>query len=223
MPSRKCRGYGPWRLPQPRLQRGQTRAPRLRRWKLTAVGGDNGKERAALNLLPQIKAGLVPVLGAVGEIILDDRPDDSLCRRRVSVVKKPFGVSHEGNGTQRRAISLRTTPGTGELGQVDHVFGLTEATAVRETAGRVGHGLELGLGDDIVLDLGLESRVVLFHKSINNAFEDQGAIARPCVPVCARSVSMPKDRCHGLTYSLDLSWTDWQRQRRGQHPRQHSQ
>lgn len=174
----------------------------MRRWKLTAVGSDNGKERAALNFLPQIKAGLVPVLSAVGEIILDDRPDDSLCGRRVSVVKQPFGVSHEGNGTQRRAIPLRTTPSTGELGQVDHVFGLAEATAVGETAGRVGHGLQLRLGDDIVLDLGLESRVVLFHESINNAFEDEGAIARPCVPVCTRSVLMPKDRL--------MSWLDVQ-------------
>ena len=136
-----------------------------------------------MNLLPEIKAGLVPVLGAVGEIILDDRPDDSLCGRGVSIIKKPFGVSHEGDRTQRRAISLRTTPRTGELRQVDHVFGLAEAETVGETAGRVGHGLELGLGDDIVLDLGLESRVVLFHKGIDNALEDEGAITRPCVPV----------------------------------------
>lgn len=39
------------------------------------VLGSGREERAALNLFPEVKAGLVPVLGHITEVVADDGPD----------------------------------------------------------------------------------------------------------------------------------------------------
>ena len=94
----------------------------------------DSEERAAANFLPQIETSIVPngvsprlshkttqtrsrdegrdegrspVLGYVGQVILDDRPDNGGRSRRVSVADQPLGVPNQGDGSKGRTIPLR--------------------------------------------------------------------------------------------------------------------
>jgi hypothetical protein len=143
------------------------------------VRAGDGKERAAGDLLPEIEAGLVPVLGRVGEIVLDDGPDDALGRALVAVGDQPLGVLDESDGAQGRAVPLRATPFASEGSEVDIELGLTETRAVGEGSRGVRDLLQLGLRRDVVLDDGLQGGVVVVAKGLDDAGEDQGGIAGP--------------------------------------------
>lgn len=126
----------------------------------------------------------LPVLSGVGEIVLDDGPDEVPGGGVVPVVDQPLGVGDESNGSQGRAVSLRAAPLSSELLEIDHELGLSKTSAALEGAGGVVHTLELGLGDDKVLDVGLEVLVVAVDESIGDELEDKGSISGPSIPVC---------------------------------------
>lgn len=125
-----------------------------------------------------------PVLSGVGEIVLDNGPDEVPGGGIVSVVDQPLGVGDESNGSQGRTISLRAAPFSSELLEINHELGLAETSTALEGAGGVVYTLELGLGDDKVLDVGLEVLVVAVDESIGDELEDKGGISRPRIPVC---------------------------------------
>ena len=155
----------------------------------STVGGSDGEERRAVNLFPEIEAGLVPVLGSVSKVVLHDGPDDVLGGIGITVADEPPAVADEGSGTEGRTISLRATPFTGELLEVDHELGLTETGTVGEGTRRVADALKLGLGSSIGLNGVLKSGVVIVGESVDDKLLDKGGVASPGVPVYIDTVS----------------------------------
>lgn len=173
---------------------------------LTAVGAKNGEEGAALNFLPQVKPSRVPVLSRVGKVVLDNGPDNILSRGGVAIVEQPPGITDEGNSSKGRTVSLRPSPVTGELRQVDHELGLSKSSATREITRGVRDALDLGLGHNVVLNLSLKCRVVAVSKRLNDAPEDQGTVSSPGVPVCFVSILDLRFPAGGIVpYSLGCS------------------
>jgi hypothetical protein len=146
---------------------------------LTAVRAGDGEERSTRDLLPQVKAGLVPVLGGVGEIVLDYRPDNRLRGGGVAVLNQPLGVADEGNSSQGRAVSLGSAPIAGVLCEVDIELGLPESSSVGQTSRGIRNTLDLGLCHDEVLDLALEGSVVVVGEGLYDASEDQSTVTGP--------------------------------------------
>jgi len=103
----------------------------------------DGKEATAADFLPEVKAGLVPVLFNVGQVVADDRPEYGAHGRTVAVFNQPAGIGNEcscpmeGSAMraswglerlpQRWAVSLWTTPGTCECSFVCVKFWLCKS------------------------------------------------------------------------------------------------
>lgn len=73
---------------------------------LTSVLGGSGEERSTLDLFPQVKTGLVPVLSDVIDIVADNGPNVILNGGLVSVIDEPVSVRDHRNGSQRRTVTL---------------------------------------------------------------------------------------------------------------------
>lgn len=96
---------------------------------------------------------LVPVVGDVVEVELDDRPEGLSHIGRVAVVQEPVGVGDDSGRPESRSIytivisayilkhstaniltTLGTTPSVGKCGLVDVEFGLAEAAGADRSA-----------------------------------------------------------------------------------------
>lgn len=80
------------------------------------------------NLLPKVKTGLVPVLRNVRQIVPNDGPHNISSGVAVTVVDQPVSVGNHRGGSEGRSISLRPSPSTGELGQINIELGLALRT-----------------------------------------------------------------------------------------------
>ena len=78
----------------------------LERTDLTSVLCGSGEERSALDLFPEVKTSVVPVLSDVVDIVADNGPNVILNGGLVSVVDEPVGVGDHSNGSQRRTVAL---------------------------------------------------------------------------------------------------------------------
>lgn len=141
-----------------------------------------GKEGGTICLFPEIKASIVPVLSDVRQVVLDDRPNDRARGGRITVVNEPSRVGNERGGSERRPITLRAPPGSGECGLVDVELGFTQASA-KKTSRRIGNGLDVCLRTDVVLNLLLQGRRVRGNKRIYQTLEGQSRVASPGVEV----------------------------------------
>ena len=103
-----------------------------------------GEEGRAVDLLPQIEAGLVPVADGVAKVLLDDGPDNVESLGLVAVGNQPVCVDGEGRSTKRRSITLRAAPSACEGGAVNIELGLSETTSVWASR-RVRDSLKVGL------------------------------------------------------------------------------
>ncbi len=117
----------------------------------------------------------IPVLHYVGQIILNDGPKNSGRRVQVPVIDEPVCVRNQGNGTEGRAVSLRSpfggvsgcqgskddrlrahTPGIGILREINVKFRLSKSRAVTEEARGARNSLETSLSGRVILDDSLE-------------------------------------------------------------------
>ena len=88
-----------------------------------------GKERGRVDLLPQIKGGLVPVAGDIVEVELNDRPESLMNMGCVAIYNEPVGVGDNGCGAESWTIALRASPCTRECGFVDVEFRFPKAAS----------------------------------------------------------------------------------------------
>jgi hypothetical protein len=147
----------------------------------STLGRSQGEEGGAVDLLPEIKAGLVPVADGVAKILLDDGPDNVESLGLVAVGNQPVRIDSERCGAERWSITLGTTPSTCECGTVYIELGLTKTAGVRASRW-VGDSLEVGLSRDIVIDL-LAKRCVARDEAFNKCLVCKSSIACPGVPV----------------------------------------
>lgn len=76
------------------------------------------------------------------------------------MLKEPIAISHQGNGTEGRTVTLRPSPRPVEPGSIDQELRLSQSeTLWQESTRGVGDSLENGLGMDIIVDHGLEGRI----------------------------------------------------------------
>lgn len=117
------------------------------------------EKRRPLHFFPEVKAGLIPVLRDISQVILNDRPDVRECQGLLVLRYQVIAIGDESRCAQCRAVALGASPGSGEGGHVDVEFWFGEAEAIGEVAGGVGDGLEGCLGGDVGLDCWFESCV----------------------------------------------------------------
>lgn len=134
-----------------------------------------GEEGGRVELFPEIKGGLVPVVGDIIEVELDDGPERVGGVGGVAVSEEPVGIGDDGGGAESRAVTLRTTPRTSEGGLVDVKLGLAEATG-GDGAARIGDLLYVCLCLDEHVD---EGRVLTEWVLVDEGHEDERRVADP--------------------------------------------
>lgn len=152
----------------------------------STLGRGQGEEGRAVDFLPEIKAGLVPVADGVAKVLLDDGPDNVESLGLVAVGNQPVCVDGERGGAERWSITLGAAPSTCEGGAVNIELGLSKTTRVWASGG-VGDGLKVGLGRDVVINL-LTQGCVARDEALNECLICESSIACPGVPVFTLSV-----------------------------------
>lgn len=94
---------------------------------------------------------------------------------------QPVAKVDEGGGPQSRAITLRTTPGSGKGRHVDVVLRLRE-TSARKTTRRIRHGLQVRLRVDVFGNDFLQTQVAVAEE-VDQDFRDESSISRPGIVV----------------------------------------
>lgn len=153
----------------------------------STLGRGQGEEGGAVDLLPEIEAGLVPVADGVAKILLDDGPDNVESLGLVAVGNQPVCVDGERGGAERWSITLGAAPSTCEGGAVYIKLGLSKTTRVWASGG-VRDSLKVGLSRNVVIDL-LTQGCVARDEAFNECLICEGSIACPGVPVFDMSVS----------------------------------
>lgn len=129
---------------------------------------------------------------------------------------EPVAICGQGDGTERRAVSLRTTPGPVIPREVDIILWLAQAGSRGKKGSRgVCHGLEDGLGADEVLDDGLEL-FLAEEELVDYDLHCQSRIAGPCIevyPVIPSQYTLYRaQKIRGTrTHNWDLRSKDWLR------------
>jgi hypothetical protein len=90
-------------------------------------------------------------------------------------------VSDHSSGTESRAITLRSTPSTGERCKVDFELGLSKTSRTKAATGVVD-GLQIGLGADVLLDERLQ-RLVASNELVHKCLEYESRVTSPGVEV----------------------------------------
>lgn len=152
--------------------------------------GGGSEEGASIYFFPEVEAGLVPVLGDIGKIVFDNRPDDVGCSVLVTIGNQPVGITDHGDGSKRWTIALGTAPTIGEGAQINVVLRLPETLTIRQRARRVGYGLQLGLRGDVVLDFCLEASIVGVDKPFHNGRENESGVSGPGIEVCKSKINI---------------------------------
>lgn len=137
-----------------------------------------------VDFFPEIKRGLVPVVGDIIEVELDDGPERVDSVGRVAVCDEPVGVGDDGGGAESGAVALRTTPWASEGGFVDVEFWFAEATG-RDVTAWVGDLLYDGLRLYEHVDEGAQTRggVLTEGVLVDEDLEDERRVANPCVEI----------------------------------------
>lgn len=90
-------------------------------------------------------------------------------------------ISDHSGGTESRAITLRSTPSTGERCKVDLELGLSKTSGAKTTT-RVIDCLQLGLSADVLLDERLQ-RLVTSNELVHKCLEHESRVTSPGVEV----------------------------------------
>jgi hypothetical protein len=90
-------------------------------------------------------------------------------------------VGNHSSGTESRAITLRSTPSTGERCKVDFELGLSKTSRTKTTTGVVD-SLQIGLGADVLLDERLQ-RLVSSNELVYKCLEYESRVTSPGVEV----------------------------------------
>ena len=117
----------------------------------------HSEEAGAENFFPEIKSGGIPVLTNVRQVVGDDWPDDILSFLGLSVFQQPVAVSDQCDGSERWAISLRSSPSAVKSFAIDEIFRFSESETLREqTSRRVADSLEDSLRVDVIVNVGFK-------------------------------------------------------------------
>lgn len=136
-------------------------------------GGEEGRR---VYFFPEIKGGLVPVVGDIVEIELDDGPESVCGVGDVTVCDERVGVGDDGGRAEGRTVALRTTPRVRKGCFVCVKLGFAETTC-RDGAARVGELLYGCLCVYKCVDEGVRGVLV------DEKLESEGRIAGPSVEI----------------------------------------
>lgn len=115
----------------------------------------------------------LPVLADIGQVIGDDRPNDSFRAVGLAITDQPVAVSDQSDGPKRRAVTLGAAPVTIKAGTVNIILGFTQTLAGRQKCARwVGDRLEDCLRMKIVFDILLQARLTK-QKLVNDHLQSQ--------------------------------------------------
>ena len=141
-----------------------------------------GKEGGRVDLFPEVKSGLVPVVCDIVEVELNDGPECVCDVGLVAVGDEPVGIGDDGGRAECRAVALRTTPGAFKGGFVDVKLWLAEATG-GDGAAWVGDLLDVRLCLYEGVDEGAEGCILTECVLVDERLEHEGGVADPRVEI----------------------------------------